>query len=62
MEGEVSIEIIPVKSAIFWNYIKNSILKLLDNSCIPLKVNAVSNSTHLVVSKGNGGGQLEIQV
>ena len=31
MEGEVSIEIIPIQSAIFWNYIKNSILKLLDN-------------------------------
>ena len=28
----------------------------------PLQVNAVSNGTHLVVSKGNMGGQLEIQV
>ena len=30
--------------------------------CFPLKVNAVSNATQLVVSKGNKGGQLEIQV
>ena len=26
------------------------------------QVNAVSNATHLLVSKGNQGGQLEVQV
>ena len=27
-----------------------------------IQVNAVSNATHMIVSKGSGGGQLEVQV
>ena len=27
-----------------------------------IQVNAVSNATHMIVSRGSGGGQLEVQV